>query len=371
MEKQEPALHHAVCGVLSAVHDAPTLLDKQRQRFRDALRASQHPANCALARLCRCRVLHSQLFSALHGEAICLLVAFERGCTLVATSASAAGDALAKPETCNSSTDLLRNCYLQPLSACTAEDGVYSAATPEFTARQALDYTWPIVTSVARMWGLHGPLMLYGELMAHLLRPRPRVRRRVLALAQDLRLGDCDGRIPLDRTLAVHVRLGDKASTRHRALVNATAALARHTSRTLGMEVIHFASDSLRARAEFGARMRELDERERSSGVPIVSVPAAQQIFTGDDNARAASTVQHKRNDSSSDQLELLLAEAVLVAQAGALVGVQVSNVDRALTELMGAVRWPPLTFDVFNDQWVPGAAVEGHNSNAWQGLIK
>ena len=108
-------------------------------------------------------------------------------------------------------------------------------------------------------------------------------------------------------------------------------------------------------------------------------VPTHMQVFTGDSKVRADNQVRrhhdaqktsgsgvHQIAEVWTDQLALVLAEAIIMAQSAVLIGPQVSNVDRAIAELMGTVRWPPLIDDVYHDKWVAGAPFETHNSVAW-----
>ena len=115
-------------------------------------------------------------------------------------------------------------------------------------------------------------------------------------------------------------------------------------------------------------------------------VPTHMQVFTGDSKARADGQVRRRRRHHDAqktkgsgvhqvaevwtDQLALVLAEAIIMAQSAVLIGPQVSNVDRAIAELMGTVRWPPLIDDVYHDKWVPGPSKthkgDAHNSVAW-----
>ena len=107
-------------------------------------------------------------------------------------------------------------------------------------------------------------------------------------------------------------------------------------------------------------------------------VPTHMQVFTGDSKANADDQVRHHHDAQKTnggrgqvaevwtDQLALVLAEAIVMAQSAVLIGPQVSNVDRAIAELMGTVRWPPLIDDVYHDKWVAGAPFETHNSVAW-----
>ena len=44
------------------------------------------------------------------------------------------------------------------------------------------------------------------------------------------------------------------------------------------------------------------------------------------------------------------MCRALLLAQCGAFVGTQLSNLDAATVELMSVLRYPPTYFDVLND---------------------
>mgnify|MGYP006077185655 CR=1 FL=1 len=117
----------------------------------------------------------------------------------------------------------------------------------------------------------------------------------------------------------------------------------------------------------------------KGAGINVAMVPKHMQVFTGDSNETASHQLRHhhdpqKTNGSGvhqvakvrTDQLALVLAEVIIMAQSAVLIGPQVSNVDRVIAELMGTVRWPPLIDDVYHDKWVPGALAETHNSVAW-----
>jgi hypothetical protein len=48
------------------------------------------------------------------------------------------------------------------------------------------------------------------------------------------------------------------------------------------------------------------------------------------------------------------------------LIGPLVSNVDRAISELMGLVHWPVVMLNPDNDLFVAGATSERHNGPKW-----
>lgn len=58
-----------------------------------------------------------------------------------------------------------------------------------------------------------------------------------------------------------------------------------------------------------------------------------------------------------------LLAHAMIMAQCPMLLGSQVSNVDRAIMELMGTMSWPPAMVDMYGDLYAPCATWEAHTN--------
>ena len=86
------------------------------------------------------------------------------------------------------------------------------------------------------------------------------VRRAVHELAAALALGDCAGRVPLNATVAVHVRHGDKLLYHTDGNTDAHAALALAHATARRLRAVHFMSDSLAAlsspRTSRGAGMK-------------------------------------------------------------------------------------------------------------------
>ena len=236
-----------------------------------------------------------------------------------------------------------------------------------------------LCSEVHRRWGLSGDLACFGDVAAYVMRPQDTVRRMVHNLTASMGLGSCAGRVPLDETVAVHVRHGDKKSSlRTDDEVVRHAALAHNHAKSLGLRAVHFMSDSLKARDTFTQALEVLDP-----GIAVAMVPEHMQIFTGDSGQKAIVQVQNRLKSlvpnrsgfflldpkrtghppTCADQLSVLIAEVIIMAQSAVIVGPMTSNVDRTVAELMGSVRWPPLMDDVYHDKWVPGAMLGGHNS--------
>ena len=198
-------------GVLTDLFNATTRSTTQaRLRWREAIYASQHPAECARATLCTCVANHGQLFSAVHGDAVCLLAAVLQNCTLV----DAVPSTLAKHD-CEavSQDDLLtniqrnhtklRDCHLQKLSPCGLAD---AQRVRQIKVRQRSTFVRRLCNDVHRRWGLSSHLACFGDVTAFVMRPQNAVRRMVYNLAAYMGLGSCPGQTPLDETAAVHVR---------------------------------------------------------------------------------------------------------------------------------------------------------------------
>ena len=181
-----------------------------RLRWREAIYASQHPAECARATLCTCVAKHGQLFSAVHKDAVCLLAAVLQNCTLV----DAVPSTLAKHD-CEavSQDDLLtniqrnhtklRDCHLQKLSPCGLAD---AQRVRQIKVTQRSTFVQGLCNDVHRRWGLSSHLACFGDVTAFVMRPQNAVRRMVYNLAAYMGLGSCPGQTPLDETAAVHVR---------------------------------------------------------------------------------------------------------------------------------------------------------------------
>ena len=235
-------------------------------------------------------------------------------------------------------------CYLQRLGACSAAD---AAAAPRVLASPQRIADVRALCDAARAVGVADTLACFGEVAAYVARPAEAVRRAVHELAAALALGDCAGRVPLNATVAVHVRHGDKLLYHTDGNTEAHAALALAHATARGLRAVHFMSDSLAARAVFAAHL----QRSGNETLAVRAVPEALQVFTGDSKLSA-----HRQflaaPPAAMDQELLLLAETIRMAQSDVLVGPQVSNVDRLVAELMASLRERPVVDDVDNVTW-------------------
>ena len=200
-------------GVLTDLFNVTTRSTTQaRLRWREAIYASQHPADCARAALCTCVVSHGQLFSAIHGDAVCLLAAVLQNCTLVdavpSTLAKRDCEAVSQDDLLanigiKGGTALMRDCHLQKLSPCGLAD---AQRVSQIKVRQQQTFVHRLCNDVRRRWGLSGDLACFGDVTAFVMRPQSAVHRMIHNLAASMGLGSCPGHTPLDETAAVHVR---------------------------------------------------------------------------------------------------------------------------------------------------------------------
>ena len=309
-------------GVVSNLfRDGGVDRDAKWQHFHDAIKYNQ--ASCAA--LCVCDVEGAQLFSSIHGEAVCLLEAVLRNCTLTSTSLR-----IQKAEHwANCSSADLHACFLEPLHACPAAS-LARAPQMRFSATQYYGLHGEKFpgSRIAVRFGVRGRLRVFAEVVGYVLRPRARVAARVAAVASSLGLAG----VPGDAVTA-HSRQTDKRETFHGGVAGdapATALLARHIAWTLGLGTIHFMTDAPHHISAVQNAVRA------DTSLPAVRI--------------AALEVQ------SSDWVADLLAEIIVAGQGAALVGPLASNVDRVIYELMALVSYPPIVEDLYHESWVPGA---------------
>ena len=344
-------------GVVDNFFNATELPD--RAAWRQAIHDAQNPPDCSKAKLCKCgNAKFGQTFSELHATAACLLRSVLMGCTLIEEPVPYKEKSFT--EECMQ-THGLHACYMMKLSRCSSADAADGAESlHEVDNHQGREQLLTACGQAQDRWGVPGALACFGDIVSYVMRPSRRLANAVHSLTETLKLGDCDGRTPLEQTVAVHLRYGDKPSTLHteRETV-AHAALAHSHARTLGLKAVHFMSDSFDARKPFADHLRAQD-----SGLLVRSVPEKMQVFTGDTDKKADEQIRAAGH--VTDQHLLVLAEVYLMAQSAVLVGPQVSNVDRTIAELMVNMHPRPIIDDVYHDAWTPGMSHETHNGNAW-----
>ena len=351
---------HALCpSAASAVltnlfEQGQVVRDPGRQRWHDAILQAQEPSqsSCATRRLCSCRVGHGQLWSRVHGEAVCLLEAMVRNCTLTDV-VNADKQMLLEPRFCTSMR--LRECYLRPLSTCMGAHAgeLIISKWPHYhdeheengAAQKGMlmlsqyysPHSFPDALLLQR-WGVRGQLVVMSELLGFLLRPREGVAAMVANISEHLSLGDCRGCIPLRESLAVHARHGDKPGiTNHSLDSNAHLKLVEHLTNIYGLRAVHVMSDDASVVSRFGEQL----ERSTRGRVRVAALPESWQVYTGQTDLSAGEVVKSS-SANTVDQLALFLAECILMAQSIVLVGPQVSiELNRDRSSQRSGARWP------------------------------
>eukprot|EP00899_Mesostigma_viride_P028921 jgi/Mesvir1/9213/Mv14610-RA.1 len=209
------------------------------------------------------------------------------------------------------------------------------------------------------------------------------------------------GGVGVGETIAVHIRHGDEHNTgRGAGDTYRFAEYANAVGGMLGLDVAHVMSDDVHAARDFAhvffgrvvalgedkvayARvggemgsqamrkyyrknnvlMNKQQTNETRRGRRNGSFSSLDSLnFTGSiENGHSISTRAADRSitggevegpiaDPTVDQVALLLAEVVLMAQAGAIIGAALSNVYSTVVELAAMVTWPPPVYEIFND---------------------
>eukprot|EP00899_Mesostigma_viride_P028362 jgi/Mesvir1/8710/Mv02643-RA.1 len=79
-----------------------------------------------------------------------------------------------------------------------------------------------------------------------------------------------------------------------------------------------------------------------------------------------------QRGEVPVDQAALLLAETILLAQGGTLVGASASHQHQAAAELMAMMTWPPRVFDLHNDVLAGDGVPDGRRPHgSWSSLVQ
>ena len=247
---------------------APGFAEPQR-RWRQLIEQSQHPSRCT--RLCSCGSQGDGdaaqveeegrsvggMFSTLHAVGVCVIAAALEGCALVGSTApwmaTYTTSAALKAECAADGVGPGMPCYFQPLSHCTLADARAAAAGAAAAAaagggegaaarvrladgvtatsadggvgrgllknvlrRNQQDHLRlnPLLTEAARRTNLTSDLLLISSAVAWALRPRAPLSDAVATHGARLGLvGDAGA-----RSVAMHVRHGDKPANSARAL---------------------------------------------------------------------------------------------------------------------------------------------------------
>eukprot|EP00750_Incisomonas_marina_P022555 INCI4977.12.p1 GENE.INCI4977.12~~INCI4977.12.p1 ORF type:complete len:509 (-),score=53.05 INCI4977.12:1487-2884(-) len=363
LEKNRPSTPHL-----------PPDLKRARDDLRAVITALQHPDDCSTAKICTCGYpMKGGLFSMLHGRGLCLLNALANNCTLV--DAPGVEDkivhkhAYIDQNACAlDSVDSPFECYFQPLSTCAFD----KARRVRLYSRDSCDRFDELFSQVSQRFGISSKLLLQTEMMSYIMRPNHRLHNSILEHGERMQLSS---RANLSQCLAVHIRHTDKhgvpASEKlHTQFVGAADDLRK----LYGFDVINYMTDDPGVDTLFKVRFSLL-RTVRSSPQSVLLTRSAcifwtiwrQVIPEVDPQVRVttmSAAVRRKVMDEDDSDVGLpLLSHAMIMAQCPMLLGSQVSNVDRAVLELMGTMSWPPAMVDMYGDLYAPCATWEAHTN--------
>lgn len=281
-------------------------LEVPRQRFREALYASQHPSDCHSVSLCTCghpTGYTGGLFSLLHLRAECLLYAFVSNCTLVDAPDwkeyvfTEKGEYVTSEECDIPSLTSPFECYFQPISSCSVTSVL---DTEQLLTKQKCSTFYQRFGIIARKFGLESPLLAKSELLSFAMRPNDVLTASVKRWASNMTLSSSLAR---SRCLAVHIRHTDKRgvpkSEKHRT---AFVGAANDIRKLYGYNVVNFMTDDPSVEELFDLFPK------KAKGVRAITLPTPPE-----------------RQGQQGVGLRLI-TQAILMAQCEMLLGSQVSG---------------------------------------------
>lgn len=216
---------------------------------------------------------------------------------------------------------------------------------------------------IRKATGLTSSLLVNSEILSYLMRPNKVLVDDVARWAK--RLG-VEHQSDLNSAVSVHIRHGDKRAVdmeekNRTRIVGVTASMVR----LLGSKNVLLMTDDQRASKIMHtlpllpAHSQQGDDAIRTEGklqsLNVVEIPFSE--------VRKSESIvpSNEEVDTTMDPAGLLFVQVILLSQAQMLIGTQVSNVDRAIVELMAAVKYPPRVFDMYMDTYAPCANRESH----------
>lgn len=372
---------HIISNFWHSADRQPPGHEEPLARLRELIVRTQQPASCN--RVCT-------LTSAYHGGALAdirrlayaLMYAINNDCALVSLWPSYSKTN--KSASMTTSAELRRRCsvpdrkgmrcYFLPPSPCAEME---RPAAMAYEKSFALDRVFELETQFQKLHtktGLHSEVLVMGTLLAWIMRPQPELRDAVEFYGSSLGFAEPGAR---HRRVALHIRHGDKHSLYARHMKNNSwrvsprsfEAWGRRVAADLGLDRAVFMTDD-------PAAMDSLAPPHGGDGffalapAPRECLPSYAAGTLGKHAAPAVMMLMRLHRERESALVEKraanisvacgprylvddgiqLFAGVMLLAQAAAFVGTQISNVDAATIELMATLRFPPMVYDVLND---------------------
>ena len=374
----------------------PPPLAEPFSRFRLRIAQTQAPADCAIFPQCTIASQPDTFwvgFAGVHRVAYALLLATLQGCALVAPfptfAAHITSPALQRLCSRASGREGL-SCYYLPISTCANASSAAHTKPRTLPVKVIINGNISsLLDDVARLDGLHSELLVMSALMGWVMRPQPELEAAIHDYAAAAGLG---GGAAI-RTLAMHVRHGDKAGVAASALGGEAWRVSGGTfalwARRLG--AMYGATRTIYMSDDLGLidALSQTDYSNHADGhgsgshdffrlvpAPIHCNPLHTRFglfgigFAGKHLLRLRRREESGRHRAASeaptssvaerldgcgateyaDDGVQLFAGVALLAQCVAFLGLFVSNVDRTIAELMAAVRFPPVVHDPLND---------------------
>ena len=328
--------------------------------------------------------------------AMALLQAVLTNCTMVdgwpSVRMSQLNTGLTLRHWCAKQNRTSEQCYFLPVSNCHWRPGVS-------VDRQLISLydMSAALERVGQLTGLRSELLVMGTVLSWVMRPQPELREALEHYGNVLGLSRGGAR---HRRIAMHMRRGDKYSLHPKHMRNHSWRIqpasfvtwGRRVAAIIGAERVLYMSDDKEINlTALGGPLfqpapaprhcvpsgidglnsgRLVNGMKRTANQYLNKLIAHPEIWASR-RAREAEVTECGSELWADDGI-FFYAGILLMAQCAAFVGLQISNVAMAITELMATQRHPPVAYDVLNDVyrgpylsdervWVNGV----HNENS------
>lgn len=287
-------------------------VDDELTRLRDIIEDQQDPVICEQANLCSCEVSGTDLFTQIHSRAFCLLLAYQKKCTLVDNPKQPGPSNYVNKEKCDyesSGTKSAWNCYFEPISKC-ADFEVYKSNPFKVLSKekQVCKVTQNAFQKLRTELNLRklSDLQIFAAFVSWVMRPNRELREQVKSVAESLGLATHQSLI---ETMATHL-------TKRTVIKRRELDLIESIGSQVGAKMLHLATDDV--------GMKKKLERGRQ-------MPTVLQI----DPTEFPSI----RKDPEKDEGLLEIAQAIVLSRSNSLVGLLENDFDSVVYELMSTVR--------------------------------